>query len=56
MKVRVARADAPDSVFAHKDSRVRVVPQVAGESGYVRHDFGQHAPMTFGRHQQPEPG
>jgi hypothetical protein len=50
VEVRIPRANSPDSVLAHQNSRMRVVEEIAGDmrqlgkylSGYIGMAFGGH--------------
>ena len=54
MEIRIARADAPDAVLAHENSRVRVMKDIAGEKRQFCKDGRGNLRMSFRRNKNAE--
>ncbi len=54
MKIGVARADLPDTVFAHQDRRVRIVNEIARELGHLGNHFAGDIFVTGRRRKHAE--
>ena len=54
IKIRIPCADSSDPVLAHKNGRVRVVEQVAGEMRQLRNDVSGDIGVSLGRDESGE--
>lgn len=56
MKIRVTRANAPDAMLSHQHRGLRIMPQVAGESGNRGCDGFENCSVTLGGYEQLQAG
>lgn len=49
VEISIAGADSPDSILAHKNSRMSVVQEIAGEVRKVREDLSCNLGVSLGR-------
>jgi len=54
VEIGIARANAPDSMLAHKNCRMRVVKQIAGQVWQFRNDLSGDIGVSIGCNENAE--